>query len=91
MRDCEISVKSCVLFCNRVLKQKLNEVGIGAALHYPRPLHLQQAYNFMDHKRGAFPVSEQAADRVLSLPNYPEMTDEMVGEVVERLKEIMRW
>ncbi len=73
------------------LKQKLNEAGIGAALHYPRPLHLQKAYDFMGHKRGAFPVAEQAADRVLSLPNYPEMTDEMVGEVVERLKEIMRW
>ena len=47
--------------------------------------------DFMGHKRGAFPVAEQAADRVLSLPNYPEMTDDMVGEVAERLKEIMRW
>jgi len=73
------------------LKQKLNEAGIGAALHYPRPLHLQKAYDFMGHKPGAFPVAEQAADRVLSLPNYPEMTDDMVGEVAERLKEIMRW
>jgi len=52
-------------------------------IHYPRPLHLQKAYEFMGHKRGAFPVAEQAADRVLSLPNYPEMTDEMVGFVAE--------
>lgn len=72
------------------LKQKLNEAGIGAALHYPRPLHLQKAYEFMGHKRGTFPVSEQVADRVMSLPNYPEMTDEMVEFVVESVKEIMR-
>ena len=56
-------------------------------IHYPRPLHLQNAYDFMGHKRGAFPVSEQAADRVLSLPNYPEMSDEMVEFVVETVKE----
>ena len=35
---------------------------------------------------GAFPVAEQAADRVLSLPNYPEMSDEMVGLVAEKVK-----
>jgi len=50
-------------------------------------LHLQKAYDFMGHKRGAFPVAEQAADRVLSLPNYPEMTDEMVEFVVGKVKE----
>ena len=43
----------------------------------------------MDHKRGAFPVSEQAADRVLSLPNYPEMTDEMVGFVADKFKSFL--
>ncbi len=40
----------------------------------------------MGHKRGAFPVAEQAAGRVLCLPNYPEMTDEMVEFVVEKVK-----
>ena len=57
-------------------------------IHYPRPLHLQKAYDFMGHKRGDFPVSEQAADRVLSLPNYPEMTDEMVEFVAGKVKEL---
>ncbi len=61
-------------------------------IHYPRPLHLQKAYDFMGHKRGAFPISEQAADRVLSLPNYPEMTDEMVEYVVEMVKKLVgKW
>ena len=71
------------------LKQKLNAAGIGAALHYPRPLHLQKAYEFMGHKRGDFPVAEQAADRVLSLPNYPEMTDEMVEFVARDFKKVV--
>ncbi|MCH8021211.1 DegT/DnrJ/EryC1/StrS family aminotransferase [candidate division KSB1 bacterium] len=58
-------------------------------IHYPRPLHLQKAYDFMGHKRGAFPVAEQAADRVLSLPNYPEMTDEMVEFVADKFKSFL--
>jgi len=71
------------------VKQRLNEAGVGAALHYPRPLHLQRAYDFMGLKKGSFPVSERAAEMVLSLPNYPEMTDEMVRFVVEKVKECL--
>lgn len=69
------------------LKQQLNEAGIGAAIHYPRPLHLQKAYDFMGLKKGSFPVAERAGEMVLSLPNYPEMTDEMVKFVAERVIE----
>ena len=83
----KLVVKSCILFFNYVFEQKFSAAGIGAALHYPRPLHLQKAYDFMGHKPGAFPVAEQAADRVLSLPNYPEMTDEMVAFVAGKVKE----
>lgn len=72
------------------LKQRLNEAGIGAAIHYPRPLHLQKAYDFLGLKKGSFPVSERAAEQVLSLPNYPEMTDEMVKVVAEKVKESVR-
>jgi len=42
----------------------------------------------MSHKQGTFPVAEQAADRMLSLPNYPEMTDEMAEFVVNKVKEL---
>ncbi|MFQ5606104.1 MAG: DegT/DnrJ/EryC1/StrS family aminotransferase [bacterium] len=71
------------------LKQKLNETGIGAGIHYPIPLHLQPAYDFMALPEGSFPVSEQAAARVLSLPNYPEMTEEMLAYVVEKVKALV--
>lgn len=69
------------------VKQKLNDAGIGAGIHYPKPLHLQKAYDFMNISAGSFPVSEKAAERVLSLPNYPEMTEEMLGMVVEKVKQ----
>jgi len=69
------------------VKQTLNDAGIGAAIHYPRPLHLQKAYDFLGLGKGSFPVSERAGDRVLSLPNYPEMTEEMLEFVVEKVKE----
>ncbi len=72
-----------------ILKQKLNEAGIGAGIHYPIPLHLQKAYGFLDLKKDSYPVSEKAAESVLSLPNYPEMTDEMVGVVVNKFKSFL--
>jgi dTDP-4-amino-4,6-dideoxygalactose transaminase len=71
------------------LKQKLNEAGIGAGNHYPRPLHLQKAYDFMKIPAGSLPAAESAAARVLSLPNYPEMTEEMLEFVVDKVKEVI--
>jgi len=68
------------------VKQRLNEAGIGAAIHYPKPLHLQKCYDFMKLGAGSFPVSERAGERVLSFPNYPEMTDEMLEYVVQQVK-----
>lgn len=71
------------------VKQKLNAAGIGAAIHYPRPLHLQKAYDFLGLGRNTFPVAERAGDRVLSLPNYPEMTEEMVERVVAEVEGVV--
>ncbi len=71
------------------VKQKLNEAGIGAAIHYPRPLHLQKCYGFMGLGAGSFPVAERAGERVLSLPNYPEMTEEMLEYVVAAVKKVL--
>lgn len=68
------------------VKQKLNDAGIGAAIHYPRPLHLQKAYDFLGLGKGSFPVSERTGERVLSLPNFPEMTEEQLQYVVEKVK-----
>ncbi|RMF64825.1 MAG: DegT/DnrJ/EryC1/StrS family aminotransferase [Calditrichaeota bacterium] len=70
------------------VRQKLNDAGIGAAVHYPRPLHLQPAYAFLGLGEGSFPVAERAAERVLSLPNFPEMTEAQLAYVVEHVRAI---
>jgi dTDP-4-amino-4,6-dideoxygalactose transaminase len=64
------------------LRQHLAEDGISTGIHYPIPLHLQPAYHFLGHERGALPNSESWAEQVLSLPIYPEMTEDQVAEVV---------
>jgi len=71
------------------LQRYLNEAGIATGLHYPIPVHLQQAYAAMGHKPGDFPVSEQLAAQGLSLPMYPELTDEQVRYVAHRIREFM--
>ncbi len=68
------------------LKKFLDDNGIGCAVHYPIPLHLQKAYAHLGHKPGDFPVSEKAALECLSLPIYPELTDAQIARVVEVIK-----
>lgn len=65
----------------------LNENGIQNGLHYPIPTHLQEAYIGLGYKVGDFPVTEWCADHLLSLPMYPDMTDEMVEYVIEKITE----
>jgi dTDP-4-amino-4,6-dideoxygalactose transaminase len=63
------------------LMKQLNEQGIQTGIHYPVPVHLQPAYADSAWGRGSFPHAEKAADEVLSLPMYPEMTDEQIQTV----------
>jgi len=67
------------------LKEKLKESGISTGVHYPIPLHLQPAYSSMGIGEGSFPLVEEYADEILSLPIYPEMTDEQVKHVAENV------
>ncbi|MDY6987436.1 MAG: DegT/DnrJ/EryC1/StrS family aminotransferase [Thermodesulfobacteriota bacterium] len=68
------------------LRRALNEMGISTGLHYPIPIHLQKPYGYLNLGEGALPVTEKLAKRCLSLPMYPEMTDEMVKDVCEVLR-----
>ena len=63
-----------------VLK-RLQAAGIGAGVHYPIPIHLQKAYADLSLGPGSFPMTERAAQRILSLPLYPEMTRDQVEQV----------
>ncbi|MEW5744503.1 MAG: DegT/DnrJ/EryC1/StrS family aminotransferase [Nitrospirota bacterium] len=57
------------------IQQQLKERGISSVVYYPIPLHLQEAVRFLGYKEGDFPVTEQAAKEVLSLPIYPELDE----------------
>jgi dTDP-4-amino-4,6-dideoxygalactose transaminase len=72
------------------LKKHLDDHGIGNAVHYPIPLHLQKAYAQLGHKPGDFPVAEKAAREVLSLPIFPELTDAQIQRVAEVIKKFFR-
>ncbi|MDO8532813.1 MAG: DegT/DnrJ/EryC1/StrS family aminotransferase [Dehalococcoidia bacterium] len=64
-----------------LLREHLRPQGVETGIHYPLPLHLQPAYSALGYRAGAFPCTEQAAREVLSLPMYPEMTEEQVRQV----------
>ena len=63
------------------LSQYLNERGIGSMIYYPLPLHLQGLYQDLGYREGSLPVCEQAGREVLSLPMYPELTEEQIQTV----------
>lgn len=69
------------------LQKFLDSKGIATGLHYPLPLHLQKAYKRLGYKKGAFPVTEHIADRLLSLPMFPELTRDQIEYVVQSIKE----
>lgn len=66
-------------------REHLEKSGVQTGLHYPVPVHLQPGYADLGYQRGDFPVAEQAAKEVLSLPIYPELTESQVAEVAGAL------
>jgi dTDP-4-amino-4,6-dideoxygalactose transaminase len=65
----------------------LEREGIHTGLHYPTPVHLQPAYADLGYRRGDFPQAEAAADSVLSLPMYAELSErniEVVSDVISQ-------
>jgi dTDP-4-amino-4,6-dideoxygalactose transaminase len=67
------------------LREYLAQRGIGTAIHYPMPIHLQPAYRGRLGDAGSFPNAERAAREIISLPMYPELTDVEVDQVIEAL------
>jgi dTDP-4-amino-4,6-dideoxygalactose transaminase/methionyl-tRNA formyltransferase len=71
------------------LLEFLKNSNIFAGIHYPIPIHLQKAYEELGYKKGSFPVTEKFADEILSLPMFPELTEEEIIFVVETIKKAL--
>lgn len=68
------------------LQKHLNAAGIDTGIHYPTPIHLQQAYADLGYTKGDFPEAEQLAKRTLSLPMFPELQSEQIRQVAEEIE-----
>ncbi|MGB4889384.1 MAG: DegT/DnrJ/EryC1/StrS family aminotransferase, partial [Nitrospira sp.] len=72
------------------LRSYLKDQGVGSEVYYPLPLHLQNCYRDLGYQKGAFPQSERAAEEVLSLPIYAELSDEQLQYVVQAIASFYR-
>ncbi|RIH64613.1 DegT/DnrJ/EryC1/StrS family aminotransferase [Mariniphaga sediminis] len=72
------------------LQQFLKEKGIPSMVYYPGVIHLQEAYKFLGHGKGDFPVSEHLAETVLSLPMHTELTEEQLDYITRVIQEFFR-
>ncbi|MGH2575880.1 MAG: DegT/DnrJ/EryC1/StrS family aminotransferase [Ignavibacteria bacterium] len=68
------------------LQKYLSEKGIQTLLHYPMPLHLQKAYDYLKYKNGDFPAAEKCCSEILSLPMFPELTDQQIDYVCDSVR-----
>ncbi|MFC1624613.1 DegT/DnrJ/EryC1/StrS family aminotransferase [Candidatus Omnitrophota bacterium] len=69
------------------IMEKLTDKDIRTLIHYPIPIHLQEAYKELGYKKGDFPISEKCSEEILSLPMYPELEKEEISYVVDTLAE----
>ncbi len=72
------------------IRSELEARGIQTGLHYPIPVHLQEAYSHLDHKLGDFPVAEQVARDCFTLPMFPELTETQQDRVIRALDDVLR-
>jgi Predicted pyridoxal phosphate-dependent enzyme apparently involved in regulation of cell wall biogenesis len=66
---------------------RLKNTGIPTAIYYPKPLHLQTAFSYLEYEKGSMPVSERVADRIFSLPMHPYLTEEEQVGIADYFKE----
>ena len=72
------------------LMQYLQEKGIGTIIHYPIPPHLSEAYQYLEYKSGDFPIAEQYANEVLSIPMYNGMTEDEQSYIIKAINDFER-
>jgi dTDP-4-amino-4,6-dideoxygalactose transaminase len=70
--------------------EELKARGVSALIHYPIPVHLQEAYSDLGYQKGDFSNSEHCADRILSLPMFPHMTAEQIEYVCESMNDVFQ-
>ena len=68
------------------LNEFLQKNGIGTSVYYPIPLHLQKCFSHLGYKKGDFPVSEKLCETVISLPMYPELGEDEVTYICDKIK-----
>lgn len=73
------------------LKAYLQSKGIGSAIHYPRPIHLQKTAAYLGYGPGDFPITERQANRILSLPVYPDLSTADLNYVVKTIGEFFQY
>ena len=71
------------------IQEKLKEKGIPTAVHYPKPLHLQECFEYLHYKLGDFPVSETVSNEIMSLPMNPYLTNEEQDYICKELINIL--
>jgi dTDP-4-amino-4,6-dideoxygalactose transaminase len=72
-----------------LLQKHLDGKSVATGLHYPVPLHLQKVFSNLGYRKGDFPVAERVAAEMLSLPMYPELTNEHINYVCDSIKEFV--
>ena len=73
------------------LQKYLKEKGIATGIHYPVPIHLQKAYQLRGGKKGEFPISEKYAPQLLSLPMYPQLSEEKIQFIVNAIRQFQKF
>ena len=64
--------------------------GVDTKIHYPVPIHLQKAAAYLGYKKGDFPITEKQCETILSLPVFPQLTDDEVNYVCEKIIEFYK-